>query len=106
MAGRIKVAPPEQRTADNIVFASKKECLRYQELKAAMKAGIIRDLRLQIPYQLIVNGIHITNYVSDFCYIDGNGKEIVEDVKGFRTEVYRLKKKLVEAIHGIRILET
>jgi hypothetical protein len=51
-----------------------------------------------------VQGKLICTYVADFKYLE-NGKEVVEDVKGFKTPVYKLKKKLVEAIYGIEIIE-
>jgi len=48
----------------------------------------------------------VTTYVADFRYKNKEGKEVVEDVKGFKTAIYRLKKKLVKAYYGISILET
>jgi len=92
---------------DGIKFASKKEAARYQELRLLERADSIRDLRLQVKYSLDVNGVHICNYLADFVYYDYRiNTEIVEDSKGMRTSVYRLKCKLMKAIRGIDILET
>lgn len=46
------------------------------------------------------------SYLADFVYTDtGTGETIVEDVKGMRTEVYRIKKKLLLYVHGVKIKE-
>ena len=91
---------------DGFVFDSKAESRRYSELKLLEKAGEIRDLELQPNYAIVVNKTYIAAYFSDFRYFDITRKEIVvEDVKGMKTPVYRLKKKLVEAIYGIHIME-
>lgn len=89
---------------DGITFASKKEAKRYEELKILSKAQKIRDLELQPKYPLIVNGHKVCTYIGDFTYKE-NGKSIIEDVKGVKTSVYRLKKKLMKAILGIDIFE-
>ncbi len=100
---------------DGIRFASMKEAARYQENKLREKAGHIRDLELQPKYPLVVAGVKIGSYVGDFrfwekndLYRKGDGKAeflVVEDVKGFKTPVYRLKKKLMLALHGVEIRE-
>lgn len=89
---------------DGIKFDSKKEAKRYGELKIMQKARLIEYLRLQVPYSFKVNQILICKYVADFEYMV-KGKLIVEDVKGFRTREYQIKKKLMLAIHGIEIKE-
>ena len=89
---------------DGIVFDSKREAARYSELKLLQAAGEIRDLELQPEYELAVAGRVVGKYIADFRYMDG-GRVVVEDAKGVRTDVYRLKKKMVEAIYGIKILE-
>ena len=89
---------------DGIRFASKAEARRYGELKLLKNAGKIRNLELQPKYLLDVGGKRIGTYIADFRYrLDG--VLIVEDVKGFCTPVYKLKKKLVEALYGITITE-
>ena len=89
---------------DGIKFDSKREAQRYGALQLMLKAGLISNLRLQVPYQIVINGKKCFKYLADFVYDDG-GKEIIEDVKGFRTPVYRLKKKIVEAWFGVVIVE-
>lgn len=87
---------------DGIKFASKKESKRYQELKLLEKNGDITELELQPRFTLQPkyrkNGktIRKIEYVADFSYRDKKGKHIVEDVKGIKTEVYKLKKKIFE----------
>lgn len=86
-------------------FASKKEANRYQELTLLERAGKISNLTTQVKFSLDIEGIHICNYIADFCY-DENNDVIVEDCKGVRTKDYKLKAKLMLAIHRIKILET
>jgi hypothetical protein len=96
----------EPATIDDITFASQAEARRYIELKWLKQHGKIRDLRLQKRYQIRVNGVLVTTYVADFVYIDlERDQEIVEDVKGFVTPVYKLKRKLMKVVHGIEIQE-
>lgn len=92
-------------TVDGIRFASKREARRYGELRLLERAGTIKALGLQPRFHIVLNGIEICEYVADFVYEEG-GKRIVEDAKGFRTPVYRLKKKLAEAQFGIVVRET
>lgn len=94
----------QKTTVDNITFDSKKEAGRYRELKLMEKAGLIRGLILQATIPCIVNGKKVCDYRADFSYIEGD-RHIVEDVKGVKTPVYQLKKKLVFALHGITITE-
>ena len=89
---------------DGIKFDSKREAQRYGALQLMLKAGLISNLRMQVPYQIVINGKKCFKYLADFVYDDG-GKEIIEDVKGFRTPLYRLKKKIVEAWFGVVIVE-
>lgn len=91
-------------TVDGIAFASRREANRYAELKMEQQAGEITDLRRQIPFSLDVNGIHICDYEADFVYTREH-KQIVEDAKGKRLELFRLKKALMLAIHGIVVVE-
>lgn len=91
---------------DGIVFASKSEARRYSELKLAQAAGEISGLELQVKYPLVVNGVKVADYVCDFRYRERGRGLVVEDRKGMRTPVYRLKRKLMKAIHGIDIFET
>ncbi len=97
-----------QRTeVDGVKFASKKEATRYSELALQYKVGQILDLKLQPRYPCVVHGIPVCVYVADFEYVNLDGEVIVEDSKGFKTPMYRLKKKLFEAIYSpLTITET
>lgn len=86
-------------------FPSKREAARYRLLKLRAAAGDIEGLELQPRYPLVVNGVKVAVYVADFRYREA-GAVVVEDVKGVRTPVYRLKKKLVSALYGFTIKET
>jgi hypothetical protein len=93
-------------TVDGVKFDSQREAERAGELLYRVKAGEIVDLRIHHGYEIRVNGVFIGVYEADFVYlVVANGEEVVEDAKGVRTPLYKLKKKLVEAIHGIRIQE-
>lgn len=84
-----------------------KEANRYKELMLQEQAGLISNLRRQVKYTLHCNGEAICSYDADFVY-ERNGKRIVEDVKSEMTRklpVYRIKKKMMLACHGIEIQE-
>lgn len=89
---------------DGMVFDSKREAARWCELKLEERVGHIDHLRRQVPFALTVNRMHVADYLADFVYYS-EGMEVVEDVKGARTDVYRIKRKLMLAIHGIEIRE-
>jgi len=83
---------------------SKAEARRYGELLLMQKAGEITDLKVHPEFYLAVNGIEVCKYVGDFGYWK-DGKYVLEDVKGVRTAIYRLKKKLMLAVLAIVITE-
>lgn len=95
---------------DGMVFDSMKEAARWRELVLEQRAGAIKDLRRQVKYELIpahkgvVRSERACAYIADFTYYRG-GEFIVEDVKGVRTEVYKIKRKLMAAKYGIEIRE-
>lgn len=91
---------------DGFKFASKMEGRRYEILRDMQKRGEIHDLKLQPRFRLEVNGLKICDYIADFKYLDASGNEVIEDVKGALTPVYRVKRNLMLACHGITILET
>ena len=128
------VAPKSKYGAKPMVvggirFDSTKEARRYSELRLLEKAGQIRDLETQpkfpidvvqlwqdgqwcyswklhhdVPNEIIPCGV----FTADFRYFDVQfGKVIIEDVKSgpTKTTAYRLRKRLVEAIHGVTISE-
>lgn len=94
---------------DGIAFDSEKEAKRYGVLMMRLKAGEIGLLELQKVYELKVDGERVCKYIADFVYlVMATGETVVEDVKSEATRkltVYRLKKKLMKAIHGIEITE-
>lgn len=96
-------------------YDSKREAKRAAELKLLEKAGVISHLQEQVVYELIPSQYRIVSgkkkcieramkYIADFQYVE-NGNTVVEDAKGFRTEVYRIKKKLMLYFHDIQIKE-
>lgn len=94
------------RTIDGIIFDSAKEATRYTELCLLSRANKISHLQLQPGFRLEVNGQHVCTYVADFQYLDLHTMHVVtEDVKGVKTAVYRIKKKLLKALLGIDIQE-
>lgn len=89
-------------------FDSKREKKVYEnKLKPLADRGIITNLRRQVVFELIPKqvGMRSCTYKADFTYNDERGDLVVIDVKGFKTEVYRIKQKLMLWRHGIRILE-
>lgn len=106
-------------TVHGVTFASKAEARRYQDLLLLGAAGEIRNLELQPKFPIRSNGEVVAAYVADFRYEERYGmvvpqapipwchgwRDVVEDVKGMKTPVYRLKKKLVEVQYGIQIRE-
>ena len=96
----------EPTVIDGIRFASKKEARRYAALRIAEKSGLIRGLELQPKFPVLINGTKVCTYKADFAYFE-NGKRVTEDCKGFKTPVYKLKKRMVEAAYpGLEIKET
>lgn len=90
---------------DGITFDSKAEARRYGELKLLQAAGVIKDLEMQPRYDITINDKFCAFYKADFRYIQ-DGEMVVEDVKGMKTPMYRLKKKLVEALYPhVEIME-
>ena len=84
----------------------KKEANRYGQLKIFERAGLITNLRLQVPFVIIAKSRYgrAIKYVADFVY-DEDGKMVVEDVKGYRTDVYKLKKRLMAEVYGVEVKE-
>lgn len=107
---------------NGIVFDSKKEAKRYNELLLLEKAGAIQNLQRQVKYVLIPSqrepdtigkkgGIHRgktiekeCSYYADFVYQEA-GETVAEDTKGMRTTDYIIKRKLMLYVHGIRVKE-
>lgn len=90
---------------DGIKFDSIKEANYYSKLILLQKAGEVVSFDLQPKYDIIVNGIKCGFYKADFRVYWKSGDVRIIDVKGMRLPVYILKKKLVEALYGIKIIE-
>lgn len=108
---------------DGAVFDSVKEHRRWCELKVLERAGKISDLRRQVKYELIPvqrepdtvgvrggvkQGKVIEKpccYIAGFVYVE-NGVKVVEDTKGVKTDAYKIKKKLMLKLYGIKIRES
>lgn len=114
---------------DGIIFDSKKEAVRYKELKILEKAGIIHDVQRQVKYILIpaqyepTSSVYVKGnnkgkpkkgklierecaYYADFVYSTKGGELVVEDTKGVKTPEYIIKRKLMLYVHNIKIKET
>ncbi len=98
---------------DGISFDSKHEATRWCELKYMERAGLIKNLRRQVRYQIVPaiteKGKVVqreSTYIADFVY-EQNGEMVVEDAKSpaTRTAVYLLKKKIMRWRYGIEIKE-
>lgn len=90
---------------DGHTFDSVKEGKRYGVLKVLERAGHIENLELQPKIDCVVNGEKVCSYRADFRYLE-RGEPVYEDVKGVKTPVYKLKRKLVRACTGIEVKET
>ena len=102
----------EPTIVDGIRFDSKAEAMRWQELRLMERAHEISDLQRQVPFKLIPTcktrkgkTVYGTTYLADFVYKDRQGRQVVEDVKGVKTDVYKLKCKLMLWLYGIEIQE-
>ena len=98
-------------TIDGVTYDSLKEYHRFCDLKLMQSAGIITGLQRQVKYELIptqrINGKVIerpVNYYADFVY-KMDRQLVVEDVKGYKTPEYVIKRKLMLSVYGIQIHE-
>lgn len=95
---------------NGVKFDSKKEYAYYIKLKLLEDNNKIQELKRQVKYELQPSykfkgkTIRAINYIADFEYIQDGVKHII-DTKGFRTEVYKIKKKLFEYKYNIEIEE-
>lgn len=91
------------------VFDSAKEAKRAHDLWLLKLAGEVAGIEYQVPFDCVVNGKLVCKYVADFRVTYRDGRVEVEDVKGYKKgaayATFRIKKKLVEALHGIAIVE-
>ena len=107
--GRFDKSEVSQRTIGEEVFDSKLEANRYRELLCLQRVGQVSGLSLQPSWDIEINGIRVARYTADFSYFDHVlNRIVIEDVKSTGTEkdpYYRLRKRLAEAAHGIRVDE-
>jgi hypothetical protein len=97
--------PPHKYRAKAVGdFASKKEHKRHSELLLLESQAIIEGLERQKVFPLSINGVKICTYIADFVYRE-KGVLVVEDAKGYRTPVFRLKAKIFRATMGFSIRE-
>ena len=89
----------QQTKIDGIKFDSKAEARRYKDLQILQKSKKIKWFIRQVPFDLPGN----IKYRCDFLVVDQNDNIIIEDVKGFETEVFKLKKKLFEEKYPLKI---
>lgn len=93
------------------VFDSEREYNRWCELRLLERSGIICNLQRQVKFRLIDSQKtperteRPCDYIADFVYYE-NGKRVVEDCKGMRTDVYKIKRKLMLEKYNISIKET
>lgn len=93
---------------DGIYFHSTKEANYYGTLKLRMKAGEIKNFRRQVRFKISINGVKITTYVCDFIIYFWDGTKQVIDVKSDFTrklEPFRIKKKLMQVLYNITVIE-
>lgn len=84
-------------TVDGETFDSKLEAGRWQTLRLLERAGEISNLRRQVRFPLLVQGVEIGHYKADFVYLDRDGTRIIEDAKGFQTKEFRRAAKHMAA---------
>lgn len=96
----------EKATFDGKRFPSVAEATRWRDLLLMERAGEIDQLVYQPRYPLVVEGVRVATYVADARYrVVATGEIVVEDTKGVRTPVYKLKRRLVKALYKIDVRE-
>lgn len=109
MEGRDAKPQPKYGNVREGHYASKREANEATKLWALERGGKIWDLREQVPFILIPKDgkLRAIRYIADFVYRDADGFHVL-DVKGgeaTKTQVYRLKRRLMKQVHGIVIEE-
>ncbi len=88
---------------DGITFGSKLEGSIYTELKKLKESGVVIDFFMQVPIYL--PGNTTAKYKLDYLVFASRGTVETIEVKGKKTAVYSLKKRLIEANHPFDIIE-
>ena len=108
---RSKYGNRKTTSSDGKTFDSAREAKRYEELKLLLRGGKIKNLQLQ-PRFLLQDKFkrggktyRKIEYVADFMYEKDDGAVVVEDVKGMKTDIYKLKKKLFLAKYPFEFFE-
>ena len=106
----VRLAPPPKyrnrpTTVDGIRFASALEARQWGRLRLLALAGRVVQIERQPRFPLVVNGYPVGTYVADFRVTYADGTVAVQDCKGVRTPLYRLKRKLVRALYGFELVE-
>ena len=86
-------------TYKGIKYHSKKEAEYAKKLDLLVKAKKISSWTRQIPYPLVVNGKKIANYIMDFEVVTNDGTRQLIEVKGYETQVWKIKWKLIQALY-------
>lgn len=106
---KYNIGNKSERTLGGVTYMSKLEMDYRKHLNLLTKATELKNrvtnIEEQVPYECIVNGKKVCKYLLDFRVTYGNGEIELIDIKGVITPIYRIKKKLVEALYGIRIKE-
>lgn len=84
---------------NNIAYHSKKEAGYAQELDLRVRAKDIKSWERQIPIVIKINDFKICTYWVDFLIHHNNGNKELVEVKGFETDLWRIKRKLLEAVY-------
>lgn len=110
---RGRVRGTQKTVVDGIKFDSKREAKRWSELQLLERAGEISNLQRQVPFPLFGRDDPIQTptgrqmrYIADFVYTDNrlSGATVVEDAKGWATDVYKIKKAILAA-QGVEVKE-
>ena len=88
----------DKKRLQKINKGAKKEAKYAEDLDWRVKGKDIKSWERQKKISLDVNGKHIANYYIDFVIHHNDGSREYVEVKGFATEVWRLKWKLFEAL--------
>lgn len=84
----------------DIVFRSKKEAKRYEDLLWQVSVGMIKNLERQPSFPLVINGTKVGKYTADFYYFDNEKQmEVYEDVKGYLTNEQKFRIKVFKALY-------
>ena len=92
-----------KKEVDGVMYDSTKEANYAIELNTKLEDGLIFNLQRQVPIRCEINGKLICKLILDFVYDLADGTTIYCDVKGMVLPVFKLKQKLVKALHGIDI---